>query len=344
MDILDTLRQLWSQQQEHWSLVSVKAPDIPVPPGTMAHGKSIDPNSAYVVARMRSMSISSTRTGWARFHGALYSNVTVELSDGTTTSIQSVIAPDFLRDLDPKSLQNVLQIDRTIFGPVPCIGTRISFETGVFAVKHADLASPFLTCLANLSSAAGVSLLSAAKPFVEPIKQGLELLTGTSSATSLEIALSRELDPPVTGWFALVRKTDVRPADLSVIPQNFELRYRGNSLGDVPYLLFSIDGVSQRADWAQIPDLREAWNEFRAAVKDGNRERAEVAAQSFRRRALICPELLPAHADDLIQEAEKQFRRIFGDPHAKTAALTISEAALNVPPLEDMTVSFRATL
>jgi len=224
---------------------------------------------------MRSMAIAATRAGWNRFHAALYTQASLGMKDGSIASIRSVLSPDFLRDLDPKRIQNVLQIDRTIFGPVPYIGTKISFETGVFSVKHADLAAPFLTCLTELASAGGVGLVSAAQPFIEPIKSGIELLTGTKDATSLEIALSRDIQPPQTGWYALLRMPSqtVKPSELTVEPTNFELLRQGRSMSGVPYLVFSIEANTQRADWAQIPELKAAYADFARAANAGKPKR-----------------------------------------------------------------------
>jgi hypothetical protein len=177
--------------------------------------------------------------------GEAYAQASLGMKDGSIASIQTVLSPDFLRNLDPKRIENVLQIDQTIFGPVPYIGTKVSFETGVFAVKHADLAAPFLTCLTQLASAGGVALISAAKPFIDPIKSGIELLTGRQDATSLEIALRRELQPPQTGWYALLRMSSqsVQPSELTVVPTNFELLRHGKSISGVPYPLFSIEAL-----------------------------------------------------------------------------------------------------
>ena len=78
-------------------------------------------------------------------------------------------------------------------------------------------------------------------PFVGPIKKGVELLTGTADTTSLEIGILREYDPPVTGWYALVRVPggSVKPGELSVSPGNFELLRNGKTgaRGSLPPVL-----------------------------------------------------------------------------------------------------------
>jgi len=313
MSIIDKIKDLWSQDQQNWALLPVDAPSIPQLPGALGYAQTVNPHEAYVTVMMRSMAVDATRVGWNRFHAALYSQASFGMSNGSIASIQSVLSPDFLRDLDPKRIQNVLQIDRTIFGPVPYIGNQISFETGVFAVKDADLAVPFLTCLTELASAGGVALVSVAKPFIEPIKTGIELLTGTVGATLLEIALCRNLQPPQTGWYALLRVpgTSVNASELKVQPTNFELLRHGSSMSGVPYLVFSIEANPERGDWAQIPELKAAYADFARAAEANNQKDAKEAVKLFARRARLSPELLRTHVDDVIAAMEAHFKEVF---------------------------------
>jgi hypothetical protein len=337
MSILDSIASWWRQEQQNWTLLDLPVPAVPQLPGALGYGKVISHHQGYVTVIMRSMAVAATRAGWNRFHAALYTQASLSLRDGSTAIIRSVLSPDFLRDLDPTRVQNVLQIDRTMFGPVPYIGTKISFETGVFAVKHADLAAPFLSCLTELASAAGVALIGAAKPFIEPIKNGIELLTGTGGATSLEIALSRELQPPKTGWYALVRlaANNVTSSEFSVRLNNFELLRGGNSMPGVPYVVFSIDAHDQRADWAQIPELKAAYADFARAVNANNQNEADEAVKLFARRAKLSPELLRTHADDVIRAIEQEFKEQF--PGGGTA----SRAAGVDTNLSKLAVRFR---
>jgi hypothetical protein len=344
MSFIDTISAWWKAEQKNWALLPVEPPDVPQLPSALAHGTTISPHSAYVTVRMRSMAIANTRIGWNRFHAAVYTQASLGLRDGNTAKLESVLSPDFLRNLDPKRLQNVLQIDRTIFGPVPYIGTPISFETGVFAVKHADLAAPFLTTLTDLASVAGVALVSAAKPFVDSIKNGVDLLTGAQDATSLEVALTRELQPPHTGWYALIRQpaSSTPSATLSIDANNFELLNEGQSMGGIPYLVFSIDGHTVRDDWAQIPDLKAAYADFFKAVNDNNQQGARSAVDLFARRARVSPELLRTHGDDVAKALDAEFLRIF--PAAVTASPRATlEGSPNVSDaLSSLKVAFRS--
>jgi hypothetical protein len=344
MSIIDSISGWWKQEQQNWALLPVTAPPaLPQLPAAIGYGQNVNPHQAYVTVRMRSMAVTATRAGWSRFHAALYTQASLGMKDGSIASIQSVLSPDFLRDLDPKRIQNVLQIDRTIFGPVPYIGTKITFASGVFAVKHADLAAPFLTCLTDLASAAGVGLISVAKPFIEPIKSGIELLTGTKDATSLEIALFRELQPPQTGWYALVRVPgqNVNASELTVRPTNFELLRQGRTMPGVPYLLFSIEANAEREDWAQIPELKAAYADFAKAGDEGNQNDANEAVKLFARRARLSPELLRTHVDDVIAAIEDEFKKLFPGGGTAGPERAAKGAASAKRDLSNLIVRFR---
>src|SRR5688572_17657646 len=107
MSVIDLISRWWSQEQIHWSLHTVSAPPMPTEPNLLPHGQAVQPHSAYLRLKMRSMAIGATRTGWSRFHAALYSQTSLALRDGNQATIQAVLSPDFFRNLDPRRLQNV---------------------------------------------------------------------------------------------------------------------------------------------------------------------------------------------------------------------------------------------
>ncbi|MCC6679257.1 MAG: hypothetical protein IT436_19195 [Phycisphaerales bacterium] len=346
MTLLDDLRGWWTKEQTNWTLVQVAPPPGPAPEDALPPSSPVRLGKAYLTVRMRSMAIGASRKGWNLFHAALHSQMTLDLRDGSTAVIQTVLAPDFLRELDPKRLQNVLHIDRTIFGPAPYSGGPLAVSMGVLAVKHADLATPFLNILEELGTAAGVAFIGAATPFIGPIRKGVELLTGTADATSLEIALVRELNPPTSGWYALVRLPggSVKPEELSVVPDNFELRRHGKPLPGVPYLVYSVDATSTRPDWAKIPELKAAYKDFTGQVVKNKRQEADEAVKVFSRVARICPELLAVHAEDVVSAVKAEYRRAFeedGDGKFSVSAPTKGPAG-PAPGLDRLQVRFRA--
>lgn len=319
MSLLDLFSNWWRDEQTHWTLQAVQPPDGHAPdPELLPLDGALVPNQAYVRVMMRSMSISATRRGWTVFHAALYSSVSLGLRTGTLAEMQAVLSPDFFRRLDRNRLKNVMMIDRVIFGPVPYTGGPMKMQMGVFAVKDADLAAPFIGSLVSIASVAGVAYVAAAQPFIGPIKDGIELLAGSGDAVSLEVGLDHQQDPVRTGWFALVRAPagSIQAGSLSVRSDSLELLRNGASMPGVPYLLYSIEGLRRRGDHAQIKELAEVYNDFRDAADRGDASDAGDFVTQFRRRALLSPELLPAHADEIAAAVDTQYRTVFGSGRA----------------------------
>ncbi|MEN6441532.1 MAG: hypothetical protein ABFD97_23450 [Syntrophobacter sp.] len=348
MSIFDAIRDWWKVEQQNWTLTPIPAPAVPAPANTLPEGRVVEMQEAYVTVRMRSMAIAATSSGWNKFHAALHSAASLQLKNGETATIQTVLSPDFMRNLDSSKLERVLHIDRTVFGPMPYTGGPLSLNMGVFAIKHADLAVPFIQVLEELTTAGGVAFVSAAKPFVDPIKKGVELLTGTADSTSLEIGILRDVDPLVTGWCALVRlpRNSVEPNELSVAPGNLELLRDGKSMPGTPYLVFSIDAATTRADWAKIPELKAAYGEFTAAVRRNSQKDAEECVKTFRRTAAICPELLDAHAEDVVKEVQKKYDQLFPGVDVASVEKATRGAPARTPKLplelEGLAVTFRS--
>lgn len=339
MGIWDTISSWWEENQVNWTLERVTPPALPEEVGRLPYGQAISPNGAYVRITMRSMAIRSTRSGWSRFHAVLYSQTSLPLRNGVKAELQAVLSPDFFKNLDSTRLQNVLSIDQVIFGPVPFAGGSLTTRLGVFAVKHADLSQPFISVLTTLASASGVAFVGAATPFIGPIKNAIELLTGTAGATSLEIGLDRQHTPPITGWFALVKAPagTLPEAELSVRESNLELLRNGHSMPGTPYLLFSVEALNRRDDFAQIKELGDAYGEFRRAASVNHQNDAREAVAKFARLARISPELLPAHAEDVITAVEKEEQRVFKGGGVSS----LSAEAGEVAEFSNLTVQFR---
>ena len=77
-----------------------------------------------------------------------------------------------------------------MLGPVPYRGGDIGLEVGLFSIKSADLAKPYLSLMEDISNKAGVSMINTALQFAEPLKNGINLLVGGDVDTLLEIGIS----------------------------------------------------------------------------------------------------------------------------------------------------------
>jgi hypothetical protein len=104
---------------------------------------------------------------------------------------------------------------------------------------------------------------------------------------------------------------EAQPGDLAVQSGDYALLRRGQLMHGVPYLVYSIEALRQRHDWMQIKELRDVYDEFTAAVDKNRQNDAGEHVKHFRRRALLCPELLPTHAKIVADMVQLEYETLF---------------------------------
>ena len=197
----------------------------------------------------------------------------------------------------------------------------MNIEIGLFSVKSGDLAKPFLGVLETMALAAGVSFVSVAKPFVDPLKKGLELLTG-SSDLNLEIGLSTSFSKPETGYFFVMRaqRGVINVANLRVAEDFRLVDNEDQPLGSYPYLVFSVEISDSRDDWFLIPEIASIHAELQSAIRKNKRAEVDEIFSTFKRTALTSPDLLTRDAQRLVKDVEDELTAAM--PTSMTSAST----------------------
>ena len=255
------------------------------------------------------MRLVNVRKLTTKFYGVGHSFTTLSHRSGKDAAFHLVTTPTELKNIDATRLDRVISSNKTLLGPIPYRGGPVGFELGLFSVKEADLAGPFIDVLESVASQAGVSVISAALPLVEPLKQGIGALTGTGDDTILEIGVSTSFDPPQTGWYVVMRapKTSVDLSRLHVAPNDFRLVDDQNQpYGDYPYMVFSIAKGQGRSDWFKLPDLSRPYQELKEAVRKRNYSDAENLLAAFRAAAQTSDDLLSDDADRIALMVESE--------------------------------------
>jgi hypothetical protein len=219
-----------------------------------------------------------------------------------------VIVPDKMRELDPNNVDRLVEVDKPVIGPVPYLG-ELSLELGLFSVKGSDLAAPYLDLLTSLAEQSGVAAVSAALPYVEPLRKGADLLFGNNKQSALEIGIDRSWPALSTGTWLLMRakKGSVQIDDLRLDPQDAAITVKnGGSFRRYPYVVFSIEASRRRDDWMTIPDLKAAWDATAASARSGETDKAEQLLRQFALVARWSPDLVPTDVDRLIRKGEAQ--------------------------------------
>ncbi|HSV46366.1 MAG TPA: hypothetical protein VLJ58_11305 [Ramlibacter sp.] len=259
--------------------------------------ETVKPDTQYLRVWLRSARITEVRRWTTKFHASVHARF--ELNDPVVgrREVVCVVAPDkTFAELDPRHLDRLLVVNQPLLGPVPYRG-ELAIDVGLFSIAASDLAKPYLDLLAELTNTAGVSFLSKAVPWAEPIRRGAEVLFSEAQRAQLEIGLSRTDTALVPGhWLvARVRKGSL-PAGLRLDPHDHGLLdAQGRPVTGVPYMVIGVEALDQRDDYASIPDVRTGWEAVRTAVAEGRAD--DDVRQRFiqlRRVIAISPDLVPA--------------------------------------------------
>jgi hypothetical protein len=300
------------------------------PSGTAV--RPIAEDEEYVEVTLRRLKILHVRVGTKKFYGAVHSDISLYHSSGQVVNFKSLITPEELKgkDVDATHLDRVIISNQPLVGPTPYRGGDFQLNLALLSVKSVDLAGPFLDVLSGLASAAGVSYVSVAQPFLKPLAAGIDLLTGTSGASVREIQVMTGLKPLKTGVFVVLRapNNEMRLGDVRV-DSDYTLTFADNTpIEQYPYMVVGIESSPKRADWKGIPDIKKAYNDIAAAVKKDKPKEYKEALDVFRRTIFLSDDLLFEHAKKLYAQVEREMSQIMG------ATLTARVGAKKVPDLD----------
>jgi hypothetical protein len=282
----------------------------PAQVGDAAESADVVPDGAYLSVFLRSAHVVDVRKGFKRFYGVVNSVMALPHRSGQTATFATVTCPAALKNADPERLDQVIQLDHRLLGPVPYVGGDLELEVGLFSIASRDLVAPYLELLETLAGSAGVSYLSQAVPFAAPIIRGINLLAGADDDTILEIGLAGRQTPPRPGHFVVIRapKQDLDVDGLRLDPRDHRLLDAGGApLAGYPYLVLEVRAELTRPDWFMIPELAAAHRSLRDEYRLGRARETEDAIVAFRRLALTCDDLLSEDAGRLVAKLEEQY-------------------------------------
>ena len=330
-------RDIWVRRAETWTFALLSPEQSP-------GGATIQPipaDAKYLQIRLKSMHVVDVRRGLSRFYGTVHSHASVPHRSGDNAEFNVLTTPSVLKDAEAGHLDRVILIDQPLLGPVPYRGGELELEVGLFSIKSQDLAGPYLDLLSDLSGLAGVSFVSAAKPFAEPLIRGINLLTGGAEDTVLEVGLAIKTRAPCTGYQIVVRapRGSIDPSALQVSDGDFVLTSRdGVDVTRYPYMILEITAEEQRADWFSIPELQKPYKELNTAIRENRVAAVEEALITFERTALTCDDLLFSDAVRLKSIIRSQVESIFsaGRTSHSVAEHNMMDHSRALPPLEEV--------
>lgn len=284
----------------------------------------------YVRVILRRMRIVNTRIGTKKFYAAVHSDVGLWHDSGRLVNFKQFITPPELKDVESNNLDRAIVSNQPLLGPTPYRGNPLQLNLALVSVRSADFAGPFLDVLSGLASAAGVSFINVAQPFLKPLAAGIDLLTGTSGSAVREVQVVTNIDPLKTGVFVTVRASieELKLGDIRVAP-DYALTYaNGKLLSNFPYVVCSIESSTGRDDWRGIPEIKGTYDHVVEAVKNDKPKEYEECFTVFRRVTLLSDDLQFEHAKGLVADVRRRMDELMGAP------LTAGGKQRAVPTLE----------
>jgi hypothetical protein len=275
-------------------------------PVTAQAADTLIPNECYVELYIESLRIEKARTFATRFHGVVYSFVTISRQGESTPVIAAVTKPAKLADLDATSMGKVITVSHKMMGPIAWRGGDFAIELGLFSVKSGNLMTPIINFVTKVSDTAGVSFVGAAKPFLPLITEGMDLIAGQTADVRLEVGVDTVMQVNKPKFCAIVAapRDALDTRTLSIDPMDRKLLSKGQPV-QYGYCVFSIRGTDRKADYGDIPELHSSFAALREGIITGKQETTREALAVFRRTAFVSPDLIPSDAARLVESAEK---------------------------------------
>jgi hypothetical protein len=295
-------------------------------PGQVPDGLGQAPIGAdaeYLRIDLRALRVVHVQKGLTKFYGMVNSHITLPHMGQGEAEFQTVVAPPELKDVDAPHLDRFVSFNQPLAGPVPFRGGDVRIQVGLFSVASANLLSPYVSLLEEISSKCSVEFINVALPYAGLLAKGVGLLTGAGNPKTLEIGVSTVFDQVGTGWLLVMRadRTDFPPerlSRLSVNKDDSKLIEGKRPVVDYPYVILRISGGRTRDDWFKIPELRAQHELFRQVLRKGDRNEVQPALLAFERYLHTCPDLLTADAVKVADKARKDAERLY--PATGTAA------------------------
>ncbi|WP_448140398.1 hypothetical protein [Sphingopyxis fribergensis] len=283
--------------------------------GKPAGGPLLVDDECYVEFYVNSLRLRNVRKFATRFDGVVYSFITLPFEGDNKIRIPSVSKPANLEQLDPGGLAKVITVDKQMMGAVPWRGGPMLVELGLFSVKAENLVKGVLDFVTEIADTAGVSFVGRIAPFAPLIVKGMDLLAGQSKDVALEVGLDTALPIDAPGTHAIIavskKGNKVDPTKLSIDPADQKLLHNGQPLGEA-YCVFSVRRTDQKADFGEIPILKERYAALMAAIRSGKADAAKEALSAFRLAAIASPDLITKDANRLIARAAQKVTDAFG--------------------------------
>ncbi len=294
------------------------------------------------------MYLASDRQWFTTWHPAVHS--LVRLQYGTkAVELPHIAGPLQLDGVNEQNLAKVVQLNHEMTGLLPYNGGSIEIVAGLLAIQGDNALPRLIGVLSSFGGMLQVPQLSAGLAIAGPLATGIQgLLTGGSGELALGLhqtftqSEGGGANEPVPGYFAVLLATGaaLSPDALSVDSDRLRIGTNGTAptpLSGIPYMLFRLDRLTERADWEGLQELVEPFDQAtNALLVDQAPDRAEALARLGTALVLRSPDLTRA---DRVRVARKlkeryDYAKGLGAGAVPAQLQPWPEAIAQAPPVE----------
>jgi hypothetical protein len=274
-------------------------------------GQAVEADSCYIELYLESLRLARARKFATRFHAITYSFLTLSREGEERAQLAAISKPEKLAELDKDSIDHVITISKQMMGATPFRGGSVSIELGLFSIKSGNILTPLLDYVIRISSTAGISFVGAIKPFLPLITEGMDLIAGQQQDTTLEVGVEIDITLKNGCVMAIIDrpKGSINTNKLSLDKDRRLLL--DDKILECGYAVFSLRPTTIKADFGEIPELKERYAAFMSAISKGKIKDAQDSLTAFRLATIASPYLIDTDRDRLIAKAEQKYKKAF---------------------------------
>lgn len=287
---------------------------------------TIQPNRDYFRLWLSEMYLKDDVKWFQQWHPAVHS--LVKFTFGGKQVVVPFIAGALNLEKVKTASSNVVQLDLPMTTLMPFNGGVVEITAGLLALKGDNALNNFIGVMGNFATLLVVPQLSAALAIAGPVANGIQTLLGNDQDGQLKLGMSKGFGADggggsndlKSGYIAVIagEEGDIDTDELWVAGGRLR---RGDSLADsepltdFAYMLFRIEGRSERDDWGALTDIAEPLDKAVEALGKDDLTTADAQLKTAVAATLQSPDLTRADRSRVakaIRDEYDQAKKDFG--------------------------------
>ncbi|MBU8900985.1 hypothetical protein KRR26_35860 [Corallococcus sp. M34] len=274
MSFIDVVGSLFVARSQQ--LCWLRIPDDHVGRGYLA--EPIKRDEAYVVLRMREMSLGYARKLWRKYYPVLHG-----FTQHAGHEEHQLIGPGQLKDLSESNLDRVINLNQRLAGPIPYDGGDLSLVVGLYSVPAGDAAKALIKTVGDITAAAGLAV-GQLPQLAQAVKTGVESIFQLNDCR-LQLGVRDTLPcgkPLTTGVYVGIAAPRDRFRDFELWLNQGRLVKGQDPISGLPYtdhdyMVIEVERRTTREDWATLPGIASFDNKFGDVMRSSASPQAKRA-------------------------------------------------------------------